>query len=276
MSEARRSRAYDQLTAPDVTARLSRRSVLCLPIGSVEQHGPHLPLNTDTIIAERFTQQIVERYGDQHDLWVLPALAYGLSLEHAWSAGTISLNIAALNSMLDILIGQYVRATPARRLLIVNGHGGNRGVLEALAHELQQTHAIAVCVIHPSSLSAESTDSELTEIHAGIRETSIMLALSPGTVRLDRIPDGLTPNPRQRGVIDRLVLRRGTTWPWSSGDPAISSLGIIGGDPRKASAAVGHSIITSALEAGADVLALLADRTAAVPENHRRTNAPHP
>lgn len=276
MSEARRSRAYDQLTAPDVSARLSRQSVLCLPIGSVEQHGPHLPLNTDTVIAERFTQQLVERYGDQHGLWVLPALPYGLSLEHAWSAGTISLNIATLNRMLDTLIGQYVRATPARRLLIVNGHGGNRGILEALAHELQQTHAIAVCVIHPSSLSTEFTDSELPEIHAGIRETSMMLALSPGTVRLDRIPDGFTLHLRQHGEIDRLVLRRGTTWPWSSGDSAISSLGIIGGDPRKASAAVGHSIITSALEASADALALLANRTADVPESPRRINAPHP
>jgi creatinine amidohydrolase len=58
--------------------------------------------------------------------------------------------------------------------------------------------------------------------------------------------------------------------------PAISSLGIIGGDPRKASAVIGHSITASALEAGADVLARLANRTADVPDNPRRTHAPHP
>lgn len=116
----RRSREYDQLTAPDVTARLSRQSILCLPIGSVEQHGPHLPLNTDTGIAERFTQQLVERYGDQHDLWVLPALPYGLSLEHAWSAGTISLNVAVLNSMLDTLITSALEASADVLTLLAN------------------------------------------------------------------------------------------------------------------------------------------------------------
>ena len=276
MSATGRSRRYDLLTAPDIPARLSCHSVLVLPIGSTEQHGPHLPLNTDTVIADRFTQMLVARYGDHHDLWTLPALPYGLSLEHAWAAGTVSLNIATFSSLLDTLVGQYVSATTARRLLIVNGHGGNRGVLETLAHELQQTHAIAVCVIHPVSLSPEATDSELPEIHAGVRETSMMLALAPDTVHLDRIPADHTPDPGRREEIERLILRRGTTWPWSSGDPAISSLGIIGGDPRKATAVTGHSIIASALEAGAEVLARLTDPITDVPDTLRRTHVPHP
>jgi creatinine amidohydrolase len=62
----------------------------------------------------------------------------------------------------------------------------------------------------------------------------MMLALAPDTVRLDWIPDDYIPNPRQHEEIDQLVLRRGTRWPWSSGAPAISSLGIMGGDPHKA------------------------------------------
>ncbi|MFF4203068.1 creatininase family protein [Streptomyces sp. NPDC001668] len=276
MSATGRSRRYDLLTAPDIPARLSRHSVLVLPIGSTEQHGPHLPLNTDTVIADRLTQMLVGRYGDHHDLWALPALPYGLSPEHAWAAGTVSLNIATFSSLLDTLVGQYVSATTARRLLIVNGHGGNRGVLETLAYELQRTHSIAVCVIHPVSLSPEATDSELPEIHAGVRETSMMLALAPDTVHLGRIPADHTPDPGRREEIERLILRRGTTWPWSSGDPAISSLGIIGGDPRKASAAAGHSIIASALEAGAEVLARLTDPITDVPDTLRRTHVPHP
>ncbi|TCR22904.1 creatininase family protein [Streptomyces sp. BK205] len=277
MSATGTSRTYDQLTAPDIPARLSRRSVLVLPIGSMEQHGPHLPLNTDTVIAARFAQMLVERYGDHHDLWALSALPYGLSPEHAWAAGTVSLNIATFSSLLDTLVGQYVKATPARRLLIVNGHGGNRGVLETLAHELQLSHAIAVCVIHPVALSPQATDSALPEIHAGIRETSMMLSLAPDTVHLSRIPADHTPDPGRREDIDRLVLRRGTTWPWSSDDPAISSLGIIGDDPRKASTAAGHSIIASALEAAAEVLARLAEPTTDVPDSlRRRIHVPHP
>ncbi|MBE1599968.1 creatininase family protein [Streptomyces stelliscabiei] len=275
MRETGRPRTYDQLTAPDVSARLSRHSVLVLPIGSTEQHGPHLPLNTDTVIAERFAQMLVGRYGDHHDLWALPALPYGLSPEHAWSAGVVSLKTTTFSSLLDTIVGQYVSATTARRLLIVNGHGGNRGVLETLAYELQQTYGIAVCVINPVSLSPEATVSELPEIHAGVRETSMMLALAPDMVHLGRIPADHTPDPGRREEIQRLILRRGTAWPWSSCDPAISSLGIIGGDPRKASAAAGHSIIASAVDAGAEVLARLAAPNTDVPDTLRRTNVPH-
>ncbi|MEU1476138.1 creatininase family protein [Streptomyces sp. NPDC005760] len=83
MSGTGRSREYDLLTAPDISARLSRHSVLVPPIGSTEQHGPHLSLdNTDTAIAGRFSQRLVARYGDHHDLWTLPALPYGLRLVH--------------------------------------------------------------------------------------------------------------------------------------------------------------------------------------------------
>lgn len=273
MTGIAKSRAYDQLIAPDIPARLSRRSVLVLPIGSTEQHGPHLPLNTDTVIAERFTELLVEHYGGRHDLWALPVLPYGLSFEHAWSPGTISLTVTTFSSLLDSLVSEYLRATAARQLLIVNGHGGNRGILEALAYELQRTHDLAICVIHPTSLSSESTGSDLPEIHAGVRETSMMLALAPETVDLDGISSDDVPTPYQRGEIDQLVLRRGTTWPWSSGDPAISRLGVVGGDPRKADAAKGHSVIAGALESCADVLARLADSPVL---NPRSTDAPHP
>jgi hypothetical protein len=83
MSGTGRSREYDLLIAPDIPARLSRHSVLVLPIGSTEQHGPHLPLNnTDTVVAARFIERLVARYGDHHDLWTLPAPPYGLCLVH--------------------------------------------------------------------------------------------------------------------------------------------------------------------------------------------------
>lgn len=146
------NRWYGSLLAPEMTSRMSEDSVLCLAIGSYEQHGPHLPLHTDTVIAERFTARLVDRYGDQYDLWALPAIPYGLSLEHTWSFGTISLRVGLLSTLLDTVVGEYIRATPARRLLIVNGHGGNRGILEAVAYELQAAHQVRICVVHPSSL----------------------------------------------------------------------------------------------------------------------------
>lgn len=248
------NRWYGSLTAPEIGSLLDADSVLCLPIGSYEQHGPHLPLHTDTIIAERFTQRLVERYGDQHNMWTLPTIPYGLSLEHAWSPGTISMRVGMLTALLDTIVGEYVRATPARKLLIVNGHGGNRGILEAATYEIQAAHHIRVCVVHPSSLSSVRVDSALPEIHAGSRETSVMLALAPADVRLDRLGDTYALDEAQRDEIKRLVLDRGTTWPWSSGDPRIATLGITGSDPRTATAELGDSIIASALDSCATVL----------------------
>jgi creatinine amidohydrolase len=248
------NRWYGSLSAPEVASRLTENSILCLPIGSYEQHGPHLPLHTDTVIAEQFTERIVVRYGDKHDMWAFPAVPYGLSLEHAWSPGTISLRAVTLTAFLDMVAGEFARATPARRLLIVNGHGGNRGILEAVIYELQAAHDMRICVVHPSSLSTVRVESALPEIHAGLRETSVMLALAPGSVHLDRLPDTFSTDESSRDQIRRLVLDRGTSWPWSSGDASIATIGITGGDPRLASADLGESIITSALDACGAVL----------------------
>ncbi|MGH3220251.1 MAG: creatininase family protein [Streptosporangiaceae bacterium] len=250
-------RVYGRLAAPDIDQRLGANSILCLPIGSYEQHGPHLPLQTDTVIAECFTDRLLVRYGGEFDLWALPAIPYGLSLEHAWSAGTISLTTQLLVQLLDAIVGEYVRATPARNVLVVNGHGGNRGVLEAALYELQRAHGVHICVVHPSTLSKAKFDASLPEIHAGMRETSVMLALAPDDVHLDRIPAGYAEDIAQRDPIRRYVLERGTTWPWTSHDPSLSAIGIMGSDPRTATRELGEMVIESALDQCRDVLSAL-------------------
>jgi creatinine amidohydrolase len=247
-------RCYGRLATTDIGDTLTERSVLCLPIGSHEQHGPHLPLHTDTIVADGFTRRLVAHYGDSHDLFRLPAIPYGLSLEHAGAAGTISLTTAVLTSLLDTLIAEYVRATPARAVLIVNGHGGNRGILEAAIYEFQRAHKIRACVVHPSSLATVRSQGPVPEIHAGARETSLMLALAPDDVHLERLtPDEPMGEPSV-DEIDRLIRDRGATWPWESTDPRIARAGVIGGDPRQATAELGEAILASAIDACAPVL----------------------
>jgi creatinine amidohydrolase len=248
------NRHYGRLTSPDTARALTAASVLCLPIGSCEQHGPHLPLNTDTVIAEEFTGRLVERYGERHDLWVLPAMPYGLSPEHVWAPGTVTLRASSFLSLLDELVREYARTTPARHLVIVNGHGGNRGILEAAIHELRLTYGLAICVIHPSALSPVRTEGPLPEVHAGVRETSLMLALAPRDVHLDRLPADGSLGAHRPGAVQRIVLDRGATWPWSSDDSTIAAHGVIGGDPRSASVHLGQSILAGALDAAADVL----------------------
>ncbi|MGV9880696.1 creatininase family protein [Streptomyces sp. NPDC003006] len=277
MTLAGEARSYGRLTASHLTSELSERSILCLPVGSLEQHGPHLPLNTDSVIAERFSSRLATHVADRHNLWVVPPVPYGLSPEHAWSPGTITLNVSLYTALIETLVGEYIRATPARTVLIVNGHGGNKGVLEALVHQLQRTHDAATCVVNPGSLAAGrlQDDGEFPEVHAGVRETSLMLALAPDDVRMDLLPSEPIHDPARREEIQRLVFGRGTTWPWSSDDPAISAHGVIGGDPRQATADHGQALVTAALEACVDVLDRLVPPTSHEPTGVRGPHASH-
>nr|WP_067494309.1 creatininase family protein [Actinoplanes sp. TFC3] len=120
-------RWYGSLPAPEIATRLSETSILCLPIGSYEEHGPHLPLHTETVIAEQFTHRLIDRYGDRHDLWALPTMPFGLSLEHAGSPGTISLRMGALTTLLDMIVGELVRAQAAHRQRARWEPGNSRG-----------------------------------------------------------------------------------------------------------------------------------------------------
>ncbi len=166
----------------EVAQRLRDTSILCLPLGAIEQHGPHLPLNTDVIVAEELTRRIVARWGDELDLWQLPTVSIGLSREHDWSPGTLSLTIQSFVALFRDLARDIVRALPARNLAIVNGHGGNRGVLDNLMHELAGDFALNACVIHPvrpGERDAMASANLGPDVHGGKGETSVMLALAP-------------------------------------------------------------------------------------------------
>src|SRR5262249_55896683 len=136
----------------------------------------------------------------------------------------------------------------------VNGHGGNRGVLEPALYELERTHGIRACVVHPLSLSTVRVESCLPEIHAAVHETSVMLAIAPDDVKLSRLDDRYAPDESQATEVKQQVLDRGVTWPWSSGDQRITSDGVMGGDPRTATAELGSAILANALDSCAAVL----------------------
>jgi creatinine amidohydrolase len=246
-------RRYARRTAPEIHSEITHRSILCLPIGSIEQHGRHLPLNTDTVIAEKLAAALADHARDRRDLWVLPPVPFGLSMEHAWAPGTVSLRITTFATLVQALVTEYVGATSARKLIIVNGHGGNRGVLEPLLHEIERTLGISACAVHPLSLSMVPVGGALPDIHAGIGETSLMLALAPDDVRLDLMPGDGDVEPGQAEAIGRQIRDRGVTWPWSSGQPDLATNGVIG-DPRGASAELGRLILLSALEAASAAL----------------------
>lgn len=244
-------RLVGELTFQDVTKRLRATSVLCLPLGSTEQHGPHLPLSTDTVLAEAFAREIVARYGEQHDLWQLPTWPLGLSREHAWAQGTLSLSVATMTALFRDLAREISRALPAKNLLVINAHGGNRGILDALMRELRADFGLNLGALHLGALISPVTDAAVPEIHGGRDETSAMLALAPDLVRRERIVD--LKSPPDGAAIRTQILDPVASWPWSSDDKRIADIGIIG-DAARASVEHGRAIVERVVMATGDVL----------------------
>ncbi len=249
-------RLIGELTFPEISQLLRATSILCMPIGSIEQHGPHLPLSTDVVLAEEIAKLIVARWGESRDLWQLPTQSISLAREHDWAPGTMSLSIQAMTAVMRDLGREIARALPARNLLIVNGHGGNRGILEALAHELRADFGLNICILHPAEFVEPDAKAAIPEIHGGKNETSMMLALAPHLVRRDAIAK--LQKSVDGGAIRKTILDPAVTWPWTTDDERIADMGVIG-DAHAASAEFGKIIVDRVVDAAGAVLQRLAE-----------------
>jgi len=245
------SRLIGELTYQDVAKSLKASSILCLPLGSMEQHGPHLPLDTDLVIAEAFTKAVVAKHGDTFDLWQLPALPFGLSREHEWAPGTLSLSVGGMTALIRDLGREIARSLPSKNLVIVNGHGGNRGILDALAHELRGDFGLNLCALHTGALMGPLAEKGVPEIHGGKDETSVMLAVAPELVRREKFAE--LKSPPDGKAVRATILDPGVSWPWSSGDKRLSDQGMIG-DLTGASAEHGQAIIARVVDAAGAAL----------------------
>lgn len=190
------TRRYADLTTAEVTHALSRDSVLVLPTGAIEPHGPHLPLSTDLVMAEAVSSEVVDRAAALgHDVWLMPALGYTKSDEHANFPGTMWLEAeTVLRTVVDL--GRSIAATPSRRLLFVNCHGGNSALLEVACRELRRRFDLQT-FLYAGGPRPGPTEKGFG-IHAGCAETSMMLYLRPDLVDMTRaasaVPDAITQN----------------------------------------------------------------------------------
>ena len=190
---------------------------LLVPVGSLEQHGPHLPLDTDARIAAAVARRAA---ADDPALLLAPPLAYGASGEHEGFPGTLSIGHEALRVVLVELGRSAFRW--ATRLVFVNGHGGNLPTVPDAVHQLRaegRDVAWAGCVVPDG------------DAHAGRTETAILLALDPGVVRLEAVEPG---NPAPLAELLPILVRRGVA--------AASPNGVLG-DPRGATAAEGERLL---------------------------------
>lgn len=195
------TRRLSELRASDLLDNLTEDSILVLPVGAIEQHGPHLPFNTDLVVATACADAVAERAGSDLDLWLLEPLAFTKSNEHAGTPGTVWLGPETLLRVLDD-IGRSLATTPARKLAFLNGHGGNSSLLNVACRELRLHHGFETFLLHPSvppDQGGASTAEELgMGIHGGLGETSLMLHLRPELVRMDlaarNVPEHLAEN----------------------------------------------------------------------------------
>ncbi|PAK25696.1 mycofactocin biosynthesis peptidyl-dipeptidase MftE [Streptomyces sp. alain-838] len=204
------------LTWPRAEALSRTDALLAVPVGSTEQHGPHLPLSTDTDIAVALCDRLARQ---RPGVVVAPALAYGSSGEHDGFAGTLSIGQEALEHVLVELVRSATRTF--RRVLLVSAHGGNASTVHRAVARLRG-ESRDVRAFMPSWEG---------EPHAGRAETSLQLALGPGRVVEELAEPGDTRSLR---ALWPLLTRGGVR--------AVSANGVLG-DPTGATAAEGRALL---------------------------------
>jgi creatinine amidohydrolase len=183
---------WQQLTAPELADRVTDGTVAVMALGAIEQHGPHLPLDTDTVIAEGLLAAASARLDPGVDALALPRQAVGASDEHASFAGTLTLGATAFAGVLEAL-GAAVAQAGIRRMVWLNGHGGNRAAMDIAALALRRRFGLLVVKCSYPRLGLPDGLAGAVDVdrgfHGGWLETALMLHLAPARVRAEAVAD---------------------------------------------------------------------------------------
>jgi creatinine amidohydrolase len=199
----RDERFLPNLTWHEIRDLEKSSGVLVLPIGAIEQHGPQLPTFTDALIAERMTVLALERLKPETKVWRLPTQSYGKSNEHTGYPGTFALSASTLMAIVrDIALG--AKQAGFRRLAFINAHGGNTALLALMARDIRVETGL-MCFNSFSSAGAQDPVQITPEeakfgIHAGDWETSIVLALAPELVHMERAVKSFPNYPKSENL----------------------------------------------------------------------------
>lgn len=174
-------------------SRLDRESLVAvLPVGATEQHGPHLPMSVDHAIVEGVVEATIKRLPTESRAIFLPAIPVGKSNEHARYPGTLTLSGETLIRVWSE-IGASVAASGVRKLVLLNSHGGQISIMDVVARDLRIRHAMMVFSLNWFGLGMPdgvySAEESAHGIHAGDMETSVMLALTPDLVDMQKARD---------------------------------------------------------------------------------------
>jgi creatinine amidohydrolase len=225
-----------ELAGPALAASVHDATMFVQPIGAVEHHGAHLPLGTDSIVVEELAKALIDERRDL-DLVMLPTLSYGLSTEHVWAPGTVTLSATTVLSVLQDVAASVVRAG-GRRLAFFNGHGGNTNLLRLAIREIRATTGLETFIVAgglpPDTGGPPSDDREEgLGIHGGISETSMVLYLRPDLVDMEKAERSV---PSWVHAYRHVGFGKAAEFAWLSSDLSPSG---VAGDPTLATAELG-------------------------------------
>jgi len=237
-----------ELTSPEAKKRMGRVNLVLLPVGSLEQHGPHLPLDTDCWDAFHLAQEAVKLVKGERPL-ILPPIPYGVSYHHMSFAGTISISPTTLYNLV-CEIGESLSAQGVRKVLVVNGHGGNEPALRAAAQSLRHREGLVLFIESGGLISPlrEKLIGTKNDVHAGEYETSTSLANREEMVRKERISkvEVEYPSPYLEFSSQQRVS-------WGFDVRELSPQGVLG-NPAEASREKGERLWISMVETLADLI----------------------
>jgi len=235
------------MTSPELARLSDPKTLAVMVLGAIEQHGPHLPLATDLMIGEGLLAAALEQLQSnpaepQTNVLRLPSLAIGASQEHGHFPGTISLAPEQAIQVIES-VGQSLANSGIRRLVLVNAHGGNIGVMESAALNLRRR--FGMLVVKASYMRFSPPDDSLPAeelrhgLHGGQAETAMMLHLAPETVRKEQIRN-FAPSANAQTSDSLFGPASRAAWAWLAED--LNPKGVVG-RADLASAELGQRLI---------------------------------
>jgi len=248
-------RDWTDIHWPEIAAGQPARWIAVLPLAATEQHGPHLPLATDVMIAEAYLARVRELLPENIPATFLPVQPVGISTEHIHYPGTVTLPTeVALQSWMAL--GESVARAGIRKLVMVTSHGGNSAAMTLVAQDLRAQHGLLVVTTGWSRFGAPeglfSAEELRHGIHGGAVETSIMLAKFKPHVRVEAIADFRSAGVAMEQEYRWLSAHRPAPFAWQAQD--LHPSGAIG-DATQASAEKGERLLDHGARAFCELLA---------------------
>lgn len=245
--------AWQHLTAAQLNERAAKGALVLLPVASTEQHGPHMATGVDCVLVAEVCRRAADKLASLGlAVVVAPVLWVGLAQHHVAFGGSFTLRLSTYQALLGDL-GLSIKNAGFRRLVVVNGHGGNMTALNAMSAELSRELAIDLRITTYFQLAEEAIGSILEDqpgvLHAGEAETSMMLALRPELVEQTKLGQAKGPMAARAGATLSAALHR-----WRS-FADITESGVLG-DARRATAEKGERLLATAADALAAALSL--------------------